>query len=146
MPDPQGAFQRLLRLAGRASVVGGLSTGYFDKLTGTETQLPTDKIVAPLNTVGDISQFAANQALQNITSTALSQALGLGGSFGSALKDSLYNTLRVRTSSSSSSIEASKLWIPWMKCLASVLSSLAASPGWRGRVVAGRLYLGLRLM
>ena len=75
-----------------ASIVGGL-TGTFDRLTGTETQLPTDKIVTPWNTVGDISRFAANQALQNITSTALSQALGQGGSFGSALKDSLYNTL-----------------------------------------------------
>ena len=76
-----------------ASIVGGLTAGYFDKWTGTETQLPTDKIVTPLNTVGDISRFAANQALQNITSTALSQALGQGGSFGSALQDTLYNTL-----------------------------------------------------
>ncbi|WP_332770756.1 two-partner secretion domain-containing protein [Pseudomonas sp. ESBL1] len=76
-----------------ASIVGGLSAGYFDKLTGTETQSVTGKVVAPLNTVEGISRFAANQALQNITSTALSQALGQGGSFGSALKDSLYNTL-----------------------------------------------------
>lgn len=75
------------------AIVGGLTAGYFDAWTGTETQLPTDKILSPLNSVGDISRFAANQALQNITSTALSKALGQGGSFGSALKDSLYNTL-----------------------------------------------------
>ncbi|MFK3774467.1 DUF637 domain-containing protein [Pseudomonas sp. NPDC089406] len=76
-----------------AAVVGGLTAGYFDKWTGTETQLPTDKILTQLNTVGGVSRFAANQALQNITSTALNKALGQGGSFGDALKDSLYNTL-----------------------------------------------------
>ncbi|MBN0084845.1 DUF637 domain-containing protein, partial [Pseudomonas aeruginosa] len=38
------------------------------------------------------SRFAANQAMQNLTSTALGKAMGQGGSFGDALKDSLYNT------------------------------------------------------
>ncbi|WP_337160300.1 hypothetical protein [Pseudomonas putida] len=36
----------------------------------------TGKIATPLNTVGDISRFAVNQALQNITSTAKTNARG----------------------------------------------------------------------
>ncbi|WP_249043027.1 DUF637 domain-containing protein, partial [Pseudomonas extremorientalis] len=46
-----------------------------------------------LNTWTGVGQFAANQALQNGTSTLLSKALGQGGDFGDALKGALFNTL-----------------------------------------------------
>ncbi|EEZ3329147.1 DUF637 domain-containing protein, partial [Escherichia coli] len=76
-----------------AGVVGGLTTGYFDDWTGTKTQVPTDKIITPLSTASGIGGFAANQALQNVTATALNKAMGEGGSFGDALQSTLYNTI-----------------------------------------------------
>ncbi|WP_343575839.1 filamentous hemagglutinin N-terminal domain-containing protein [Pseudomonas sp.] len=82
-----------LKQAMIAAGVAGLTTGYFDDWTGTTTQLPTDKIISQLSTAQGIGQFAANQALQNVTAVALSQALGEGGSFGNALQNTLYNTL-----------------------------------------------------
>ncbi|MCW8024562.1 DUF637 domain-containing protein, partial [Pseudomonas aeruginosa] len=39
-----------------------------------------------------VGRFAANQAMQNATSTVLSQALGQGGSLNEALKSALYNS------------------------------------------------------
>uniref|UniRef100_UPI0023EEECEB DUF637 domain-containing protein n=1 Tax=Pseudomonas pseudonitroreducens TaxID=2892326 RepID=UPI0023EEECEB len=75
-----------------ASLVGGATTGYFDQFLETKTNPVTGKVTVELSTVSGASRFAANQAAQNITSAALSKTLGQGGSFGDALKDSVYNT------------------------------------------------------
>ncbi|MNJ22668.1 hypothetical protein D3C77_170420 [compost metagenome] len=75
-----------------AAVVGGLTAGYLDQLLQTKTNPLTGKVTVDLSDVSGVSRFAANQAAQNITSTALSKVLGQGGSFGDALKDSVYNT------------------------------------------------------
>ncbi|MFK0089671.1 DUF637 domain-containing protein [Pseudomonas sp. NPDC090755] len=72
--------------------VAGLTAGYFDQYLQTKTNPVTGKVTVDLSTVSGASRFAANQAMQNITSAALSKTMGQGGSFGDALKDSLYNT------------------------------------------------------
>ncbi|WP_447754793.1 two-partner secretion domain-containing protein [Pseudomonas nicosulfuronedens] len=75
-----------------ASLVGGLTTAYFDQVLQTKTDPVTGKVTVDLSSVDGASRFAANQAAQNITSAALSKTMGQGGSFGDALKDSVYNT------------------------------------------------------
>ncbi|RFQ16001.1 hemagglutinin, partial [Pseudomonas sp. ATCC 13867] len=75
-----------------ASLVGGLTSAYFDDMLNTKTDPITKKVTVDLSDVSGVSRFAANQAAQNITSTALSKTMGQGGSFGDALKDSVYNT------------------------------------------------------
>ncbi|WP_206167989.1 DUF637 domain-containing protein [Thiopseudomonas denitrificans] len=45
-----------------------------------------------LSTWGGVGQFAANQALQNVTSATLNKALGQDGDFGDALTSTLANT------------------------------------------------------
>jgi filamentous hemagglutinin len=74
-------------------VTAGMTAGYFDDWTGTETNPITDKITSPLSTWKGIGQFAANQSLQNGTSMALSKIMGQGGDLGDALKNTLFNTL-----------------------------------------------------
>ncbi len=90
------------------AVTAGLTTGLYSKWTGTETAVNTagaatgnagalanSGAVATsggLSTWSGIGQFAANQALQNGTSTLLSKALGQGGDFGDALQTTLANT------------------------------------------------------
>ncbi|MBA1187684.1 filamentous hemagglutinin N-terminal domain-containing protein [Pseudomonas entomophila] len=77
-----------------AGATAGLTATYFDGWTGTETDYATGQITsAPLNTWSGVGQFAANQTLQNGTSTLLSKALGQGGSGSDALKSALFNTL-----------------------------------------------------
>jgi filamentous hemagglutinin len=54
----------------------------------------TGAVTSPaLDTWAGVGQFAANQALQNTTSTLLSKALGQGASASDALKGALFNTL-----------------------------------------------------
>jgi filamentous hemagglutinin len=90
------------------AVTAGLTTGLYSKWTGTETAantagaatgnagaLANSGAVATsggLSTWSGIGQFAANQALQNGTSTLLSKALGQGGNLGDALQTTLANT------------------------------------------------------
>lgn len=90
------------------AVTAGLTTGLYSKWTGTETAVNTagtatgnagalanSGAVATsggLSTWSGIGQFAANQALQNGTSTLLNKALGQGGNLGDALQSTLVNT------------------------------------------------------
>ncbi|WP_338515032.1 DUF637 domain-containing protein [Pseudomonas poae] len=79
-----------------SGVTAGLTAGLFDGWTGTETVNATGKIVTvpgALGTWAGVGQFAANQVLQNTTSTLLGKALGQGGDLGDALKGALFNTL-----------------------------------------------------
>jgi filamentous hemagglutinin len=78
-----------------SGVTAGLTKGLFDGWTGTQTNPNTGAVITSpaLNTWTGVGQFAANQALQNGTSTLLSKALGQGGDFGDALKGALFNTL-----------------------------------------------------
>ncbi|WP_422396307.1 DUF637 domain-containing protein [Pseudomonas trivialis] len=79
-----------------SGVTAGLTAGLFDGWTGTETVNGTGKIVTvpgALGTWAGVGQFAANQVLQNTTSTLLGKALGQGGDLGDALKGALFNTL-----------------------------------------------------
>lgn len=69
-----------------SGITAGLTAGHFDALTGAAGKVPTF-------TLQGIGGFAANQALQGVTSTALSKALGQGGSVNEALKGALFNTL-----------------------------------------------------
>lgn len=70
-----------------SGVTAGLTAGLFDGWTGTQTNLSMGAVITSpaLNTWTGVGQFAANQALQNGTSTLLSKALGQGGDFGDAL-------------------------------------------------------------
>ncbi|NBB12037.1 filamentous hemagglutinin N-terminal domain-containing protein [Pseudomonas sp. SLFW] len=77
-----------------AGVTAGLTSGLFNEWTGTHTDPVTGKVTGPaLNTWQGISQFAANQSLQNVTSAALAKALGQGGNVSDGLKSALFNTL-----------------------------------------------------
>ncbi|AZD30693.1 two-partner secretion domain-containing protein [Pseudomonas chlororaphis] len=78
-----------------SGITAGLTKGFFDKWTGTETNLATGKVIVPpsLSTWSGVGQFAANQALQSGTSMLLGKALGQGGSASDALKGALFNTL-----------------------------------------------------
>ncbi|MBI6912278.1 DUF637 domain-containing protein, partial [Pseudomonas palleroniana] len=78
-----------------SGVTAGLTVGVFDGWTGTQTNPSTGAVITSpaLNTWTGAGQFAANQVLQNGTSTLLSKALGQGGDFGDALKGALFNTL-----------------------------------------------------
>ncbi|AZD08258.1 Putative large exoprotein, ShlA/HecA/FhaA family [Pseudomonas chlororaphis] len=78
-----------------SGITAGLTAGYFDKWTGTETNTAIGKVTVPpsLSTWGGVGQFAANQTLQSGTSMLLSKALGQGGSASDALKSALFNTL-----------------------------------------------------
>ncbi|MDD0994746.1 DUF637 domain-containing protein [Pseudomonas sp. TNT2022 ID1044] len=91
-------------------VTAGLTAGLYDKWTGTQTGSSTvanagtnsggsllqntAKVIpgAGLSSWSGVGQFAANQALQNTTSTLLNKALGQGGSLGEALQTSLVST------------------------------------------------------
>ncbi|WP_302329488.1 DUF637 domain-containing protein, partial [Pseudomonas triclosanedens] len=88
-----------------AATTAGLTTGLYNGWTGTQTGAPVNgqtsgllangsavSPVAGLNSWQGIGQFAANQLLQNGTSTVLSKALGQGGSLNDALQRSLANT------------------------------------------------------
>ncbi|KAF1003832.1 MAG: 16S rRNA endonuclease CdiA [Pseudomonas sp.] len=83
-----------LKQAMVSAAVGGLTAGYFDKLSGSKTnfKIVNGAVVADLGSWSGIGSFAANQALQNTTAALLNQALGQGGSLGDALQNSLYNT------------------------------------------------------
>ena len=90
------------------AVTAGLTAGVFDNWTSTETganaagaatgntgALANSGAVATaggLSSWTGVGQFAANQALQNGTSTLLNKALGQGGSLGDALQTTLANT------------------------------------------------------
>ncbi|RMR54672.1 hypothetical protein ALP84_200036 [Pseudomonas cichorii] len=77
-----------------SGVTAGLTSAYFDGLTGTHFDQATQKLVgAPLDTLKGIGQFAGNQLLQAGTSTLLSKALGVESSGSDALKNALFNTL-----------------------------------------------------
>ncbi|WP_301281897.1 DUF637 domain-containing protein [Pseudomonas chlororaphis] len=78
-----------------SGITAGLTAGYFDNLTGTETNTFIGKITpaSSLSTWSGVGQFAANQTLQSGTSMLLSKALGQGGSASDALKNALFNTL-----------------------------------------------------
>jgi filamentous hemagglutinin len=76
-----------------SGITAGLTTGYFDALTGTTTDPNTGKIITNLSTWKGIGQFAASQGLQNGTSAALSKIMGQGGDLGDALQSTLFNTL-----------------------------------------------------
>ncbi|WP_165496980.1 DUF637 domain-containing protein [Phytopseudomonas dryadis] len=90
-------------------VTAGLTAGLYDQWTGTETTASsTSNAVGantPLSNAGTVSvpgsglsswpgigKFAANQALQNTTSAALSKLVGQDGSFSDALQSTLANT------------------------------------------------------
>ncbi|WP_285360132.1 filamentous hemagglutinin N-terminal domain-containing protein [Pseudomonas sp. fls2-241-TYG-175] len=76
-----------------SGVTAGMTAGYFDDWTGAATDPVTGKISTNLSTWKGIGQFAANQALQNGTSAALSKIMGQGGDLGDALQSTLFNTL-----------------------------------------------------
>ncbi|WP_236481738.1 filamentous hemagglutinin N-terminal domain-containing protein [Pseudomonas syringae] len=76
-----------------SGVTAGMTSGYFDDWTGTTTDPLTGKVTTNLSTWKGIGQFAANQGLQNGTSTALSKIMGQGGDLGDALQSTLFNTL-----------------------------------------------------
>ncbi|UUD62382.1 DUF637 domain-containing protein [Pseudomonas seleniipraecipitans] len=94
-----------------AGVTAGLTAGLYDGWTGTETTnssagnavgantpLSNSGTVSVagsgsgLSTLPGIGRFAANQALQNTTSAALSKLVGQDGSFSDALQSTLANT------------------------------------------------------
>ncbi|WP_318651942.1 DUF637 domain-containing protein [Pseudomonas sp. PDM11] len=94
-----------------AGATAGLTAGLYDSWTGTETtNTSTSNAVGantPLSNSGTVSvansgsslstwsgvgRFAANQALQNSTSAALSKLVGQDGSFSDALQSTLANT------------------------------------------------------
>ncbi|KAB0546791.1 filamentous hemagglutinin N-terminal domain-containing protein [Pseudomonas argentinensis] len=94
-----------------AGATAGLTAGLYDSWTGTETtNTSTSSAVGantPLSNSGTVSvansgsslstwsgvgRFAANQALQNSTSAALSKLVGQDGSFSDALQSTLANT------------------------------------------------------
>ncbi|MBG5298686.1 DUF637 domain-containing protein [Pseudomonas aeruginosa] len=75
-----------------ASLTGGLTAEYFDGILQTKTDPLTGKVTVDLSSLSGVGRFAANQAMQNATSTVLSQALGQGGSLNEALKSALYNS------------------------------------------------------
>ncbi|APQ10305.1 hypothetical protein BJP27_01840 [Pseudomonas oryzihabitans] len=91
-----------------AAATAALTVGVYDKWTGTSTATNTAgtatgntgvlansgavSTAGGLSTWSGIGRFAANQALQNGTSTLLNKALGRGGSLGDALQTTLANT------------------------------------------------------
>ncbi|MDU9393754.1 DUF637 domain-containing protein [Pseudomonas sp. zfem002] len=82
-----------------SGVTAGLTSGFYDGWTGTETAaggaLPNaGKVFANggLNTLEGATRFGANQLLQNGTSTLLDRALGGDSQFDDALRSSLANT------------------------------------------------------
>lgn len=75
-----------------SGITAGITAGYFNDLTGTTTDL-NGKINVDLGSLKGIGQFAAKQALQNGTSTALGKIMGQGGDLGDALQSTLFNTL-----------------------------------------------------
>nr|WP_240622526.1 DUF637 domain-containing protein [Thiopseudomonas denitrificans] len=90
-----------------SGITAGLTAGVYDKWTGTQTGpsntgavsnntgvlANSGKVAAEggLSTWGGVGQFAANQALQNVTSATLNKALGQDGDFGDALTSTLAN-------------------------------------------------------
>ncbi|MDR6353696.1 adhesin HecA-like repeat protein [Pseudomonas psychrotolerans] len=91
-----------------AAATAALTVGVYDKWTGTSTATNTAgtatgntgvlansgavSTAGSLSTWSGVGHFAANQALQNGTSTLLNRALGRGGSLGDALQTTLANT------------------------------------------------------
>ncbi|WP_178087271.1 DUF637 domain-containing protein [Pseudomonas sp. C27(2019)] len=91
-----------------SGITAGLTAGVYDNWTGTQTGPSNTGAVSNnsgvlansgkvaveggLSTWGGVGQFAANQALQNVTSTTLNKVLGQDGSFGDALTSTLANT------------------------------------------------------
>ncbi|WP_168175678.1 DUF637 domain-containing protein, partial [Pseudomonas sp. PA15(2017)] len=90
-------------------ITAGMTTGLYDGWTGTETAPSTASNAVgantPLSNTGTVSvsgsglgsvpaigRFAANQALQNTTSAALSKLVGQDGSFSDALQSTLAST------------------------------------------------------
>jgi filamentous hemagglutinin len=75
-----------------SGITASLTAGLFDGITATKTDPVTGKITVDLSNLEGVGRFAANQLLQNATSTALSKALGMNASFGNSLATSLLNT------------------------------------------------------
>ncbi|MBX8536641.1 DUF637 domain-containing protein [Pseudomonas cichorii] len=82
-----------------SGVTAGLTAGVYDKLTSTQTGTSgvlqnSGKVISSggLSSWGGVGSFAANQLLQNTTSTLIDRALGGDSQFGDALSSSLVNT------------------------------------------------------
>ena len=91
-----------------SGITAGLTAGVYDNWTSTQTGVSNTASVSNntgvlansgkvaveggLSTWGGVGQFAANQALQNVTSATLNKALGQDGDFGDALTSTLANT------------------------------------------------------
>ena len=91
-----------------SGVTAGLTAGVYDKWTGTQTGASNTAaasnntgvlansgkvaVEGGLSTWSGVGQFAANQALQNVTSATLNKVLGQDGDFGDALTSTLANT------------------------------------------------------
>tara|TARA_R110000751_G_scaffold150109_1_gene255100 strand:+ start:5630 stop:13090 length:7461 start_codon:yes stop_codon:yes gene_type:complete len=75
-----------------AGVTAGLTAGVYDGMLGTETNAMTQQVTSNLNTASGVARFAANQALQGATSTALYRVLGEDSDFSQVLTSSLVNT------------------------------------------------------
>lgn len=91
-----------------SGITAGLTAGLYDNWTGIQTGASSTgavsnnsgvlansgKVVVEggLSTWGGVGQFAANQALQNVTSATLNKVLGQDGDFGDALTSTLANT------------------------------------------------------
>ncbi|MBX8610463.1 DUF637 domain-containing protein, partial [Pseudomonas cichorii] len=82
-----------------SGVTAGLTAGVYDKLTSTQTGTSgilqnSGKVITSggLSSWGGVGSFAANQLLQNTTSTLIDRALGGDSQFGNALSSSLVNT------------------------------------------------------
>src|SRR5690554_4418759 len=91
-----------------SGITAGLTAGVYDNWTGTQTGPSNTGAVSnnsgvlansgkvavegSLSTWSGVGQFAANQALQNVTSATLNKVLGQDGDFGDALTSTLANT------------------------------------------------------
>src|SRR5690554_3556908 len=91
-----------------SGITAGLTAGVYDNWTGTQTGPSNTGAVSNnsgvlansgkvaveggLSTWGGVGQFAANQALQNVTSATLNKVLGQDGDLGDALTSTLVNT------------------------------------------------------
>jgi len=75
-----------------AGVTAGLTAGVYDNVLSTKTNPLTQKVVVDLGTASGVARFAANQALQGATSTALYRVLGEDSDFSPVLTTALVNT------------------------------------------------------
>jgi filamentous hemagglutinin len=123
-----------------SGITAGLTAGLFDGLTATKTNPLTGKVTIDLGSVENIGRFAANQVLQNATSTALSKALGRDASFGDALLTSMLNTVAATSFNAAGDLhlaDGSASKIALHALIGGVLAEASGSDFLAGAVAAG---------